>query len=622
MLAALRSTVSGFLAKALMMLLVISFAIWGIGDILRTTGTSYVASIGGERISMVEFQRELARLKRAMEASNLPKVDDRALAGQLMRQILIERLTNLRMHDLGLSVGDTLLASKLRTAPIFQNPDGTFNSNAFRAMLHQRGMSEEGFLAQMKNDMKSRALLDSIDTSDIALPDALLAMQALAAGETRDAVVVTLPIAAANPKAPSEKELKDYYDQQKEVLYIEPEKRTLEYATFGASDITALVDKRITDTVVKDKYESEKTRFAKPEERHVLQLLASDSKDAATAKAAIKPGAGLGDLHKAVAGAKQTDLGTVARDKLPAAAGDAVFAAKSGEVVGPVDTDFGQAFYQVTAIQPASTADFEKVKPIILAELRDEARDKTMQDVSNQLEDTLAAGKSMHDALAAAGISSTAHELKSVTPDTARESKDPLTAAVAAQGFSLNEGETSNLNVARSGAYFVVHVKAVTPATPKPFEAVRADVDKRLRTQAAADETSERAGTLIADLHKNKDWQAVLNAQHASGRTVGNIARSGNTAGLPGPLAQAVFEHAPGGAAGPFTLPTGDVMLAIVTGVHHNPAAKLTDAKRKELAGAFKEEVMQQYFESLSKRYPVDVNQKVLAEAVRGNADE
>ena len=57
MLEALRKSVSGILAKILIALLIVSFAVWGIGDMVRSYGRDVVAQVGDRSISAGEFRQ-------------------------------------------------------------------------------------------------------------------------------------------------------------------------------------------------------------------------------------------------------------------------------------------------------------------------------------------------------------------------------------------------------------------------------------------------------------------------------------------------------------------------------------------------------------------------------------
>ena len=63
MLESMRNAAQGFVGKAIMTvvmgLIIVSFVIWGVGDMLRGFTASTVASVGGAKISAQEYPRRL-----------------------------------------------------------------------------------------------------------------------------------------------------------------------------------------------------------------------------------------------------------------------------------------------------------------------------------------------------------------------------------------------------------------------------------------------------------------------------------------------------------------------------------------------------------------------------------
>ena len=90
MLDSLRRGAVNWFAKGLLGLLVIAFAVWGIGDVIRNVGRGTLATIGGPQITVDEYrqayQDEMASLTRRFgrrlttEQAKLLGVEQRALA--------------------------------------------------------------------------------------------------------------------------------------------------------------------------------------------------------------------------------------------------------------------------------------------------------------------------------------------------------------------------------------------------------------------------------------------------------------------------------------------------------------------------------------------------------------
>src|SRR5215469_18237149 len=119
MLRGLRKASSNWLGKAVMAavvgFLVISFAIWGIGDIFRGFGRSTVAKIGHTEITIEQFRTLYHdRLQQYSRQLGRPITPDQARAtgldGVVTGQIFSEILLDERARGLGLALSDSEVA--------------------------------------------------------------------------------------------------------------------------------------------------------------------------------------------------------------------------------------------------------------------------------------------------------------------------------------------------------------------------------------------------------------------------------------------------------------------------------------------------------------------------------
>ncbi|MGF1473122.1 MAG: peptidylprolyl isomerase [Rubrobacteraceae bacterium] len=133
---------------------------------------------------------------------------------------------------------------------------------------------------------------------------------------------------------PSEKEIKAFYDENKDLQFSTPEQRCISHILFN------------------------KDQEQKAEE--VKQQLEDGDNFAALAREFSQdPGS------KEQGG----DLGCQGEGSFVPEFEEAAFGADEGEIVGPVETEFGYHLIKVTETQPAETAPLEEVKPEIREQL-------------------------------------------------------------------------------------------------------------------------------------------------------------------------------------------------------------------------------------------------------------
>src|SRR6266540_4026162 len=138
MLRGLRKASSNWLGKAVMAavvgFLVISFAIWGIGDIFRGFGRSTVAKIGRTEITVEQFrtlyndrlQQYSRQLGRPISADQARATGlDRLVTGQIFSEILLDE----RARALGLALSDSEVAKLITNDPALDRKSTRLNSS-------------------------------------------------------------------------------------------------------------------------------------------------------------------------------------------------------------------------------------------------------------------------------------------------------------------------------------------------------------------------------------------------------------------------------------------------------------------------------------------------------------
>ena len=89
MLQAIRSKAGSFVVKGLFGLLILTFGVWGIGDIFRGFGVFTVAKIGKTEISIDQFRQQYnERLQQLGQQMRRPITPDQARALGLEQRIL------------------------------------------------------------------------------------------------------------------------------------------------------------------------------------------------------------------------------------------------------------------------------------------------------------------------------------------------------------------------------------------------------------------------------------------------------------------------------------------------------------------------------------------------------
>jgi foldase protein PrsA len=142
---------------------------------------------------------------------------------------------------------------------------------------------------------------------------------------------------------------------------------------------------KVTNADVEQYYNKNKERFAQPERRDLLVVLTKTEARAQQAKNALDDGESwrsvvrqysIDEASKAQGG----KLPAVAEGQQERALDEAVFAARKGQIEGPVKTQFGWYVFEVDKVTPASQQTLEQSRETIRNLLRSQGQQKALDD--------------------------------------------------------------------------------------------------------------------------------------------------------------------------------------------------------------------------------------------------
>ncbi|MGQ0677309.1 MAG: SurA N-terminal domain-containing protein [Rhodospirillales bacterium] len=625
MLQSIRSKATSWVIKILFGILIVSFAIWGIGDILRGPGAqATVAQVGDISISAQElnneFRTQIDRL-RPVFGGNLDTDKARQL-GLLDRTLdtLVERaLMQEELKHLGVTVSEAALRRQIASIPAFRNQAGLFDPQRYAQALRQNNMTEAGFVATLRQDMARAQFAGSIGAG-IAPPATLADLMFRHREEKRVADYVAVEAAAMPaPPAPDEAEARAFLERHKD-RFSTPEFRSLEIAAVDSAAVMAGF--KPDEAKLKESYEQRLAEFKKPERRHLLQMSLRDEDAAKRAREDVAKGKDFLAAAKETAGQSDdtTRLGAVARSDLPPDIAGPVFALAAGAVSEPVKTAFGWNLFLVEKIEPAHTETLEQARARLIADLAREAAGGAITRLGHKFEDERAGGASMAEAAGRAGL-----KLFKVAA-VARDGKGPddkpaegLPAANAGQAEILKAAFEAPVNADApmlelpDGGVVFLRVISLTPPAVKPYEQVK---DAVIEAIAAEKRRNEAEKTAQAIVDKVKSGRLLPSA--AEGRKVEATKpftrADANAFGRPAPaLTQGVFKLKPGEPAlGP--VPGGYVVAVLKQVVPADPAADkaASERVRDELRQAIANDIYAQLTAALRQRIGVDVKQSVI----------
>jgi foldase protein PrsA len=142
--------------------------------------------------------------------------------------------------------------------------------------------------------------------------------------------------------------------------------------------------KEPSEAEVREYYEKNKERFAQPELRNVNVVLTKTEDEARRAKAELQKGQSFEQVAKRFSidelSKRQGGKLLLAKGRQSTGPGPVAFTARKGELQGPVKTPYGYYVFEVTNITPASQPSFVRAKRSVRNQLGTQPRQKAVDE--------------------------------------------------------------------------------------------------------------------------------------------------------------------------------------------------------------------------------------------------
>jgi len=608
--------------------LVISFAVWGIGDIFRGFGQSSAIEVGDTEISTRELQdyyNDQLRLISRRLGRPLTPAQARALGidQQVLGQLVADTAFNQDAKQLRLAVTDAEVARRITSDPNFAGPDGQFDRRRFEDIINRAGYTEGRFVAEQRNVMLRRQIAQSL-AGELTVPTTAKKAINRFQNETREISYLMLgPAQAGDVPAPDAETLTQYFADHK-ALFRAPEYRKIVLLPLSPSDI-AKVD-AVSDAEAKTYYEQHKSDFGRPEKRELSQIVFSNEQEAKAARERIDKGLSFADLAKE-RGLKDTDtaIGTVAKTGIidPAIA-DAAFALKSGEVSQPVKGQFGTVLLKVGKIEPGEQKTYEQVAAQIkqtLAENRAKVEIETLRD---KIEDERAAGSTLIETGKKLGLKTRAVDAidRSGRDPAGQPVKDlPTQPNVVASAFATDVGVDDEALQLPAGGYIYFSVTGITPSRERKLDEVKDKVVERWRNDEIAKRLKTKSDDMVAKLKTGTTLAELASADGLTVQSASDLQRGKPAGFLPASVVEAAFRTPQDAVAAAQGKSETERTVFRVTGVTDPPFNADSEADKKitaTLITSYSDDIAGQYLVHLQKELGVTINQSAVSQAIGG----
>jgi peptidyl-prolyl cis-trans isomerase D len=502
----MRTAAGSWVAKLFFIVLVVSFAGWGIsGRIQGGFGSNYVLKAGETTVSPTEYRlaydRRVSTLSQQL-GQRLTREQATALGvdRQVLSQLVAGAVLDEQARRLGLGISTERIADLTRQDPAFHGTSGQFDRQQFDYVMRQIGMRPEEYM-QNREQLAVRQQIIEATTDGMKAPDTFLKAVALYRGEDRTVEYITMPQSLVEPiEDPSESTLQAWFGKNKK-KYAAPEYRKIAYVRLEPQDIADPAS--VSDEQVKKDYEAHIKNYTTPEKRTIEQIVFKDDAAAEAGLASIKGGATFDDVAKSQGKTEaDTKLGTLAKADIPdQKIADAAFSLKVGEVSPVVEGSFGPVLLRVTAITPEVVKPLSEVADQIRKDLALDEANRDLLDVHDAWEDARAGGATMQEAadkLKLKVVTVDAVDREGRAPDGTVVKGLPESEQLIKGAFESEKGIENDPITTKDGGFIYYEVQDIKPAHERTLDEVRA----KAVTDWKAEQAASRLGAKATEMEK------------------------------------------------------------------------------------------------------------------------
>ncbi|MGM7318592.1 SurA N-terminal domain-containing protein [Idiomarina sp. ST10R2A5] len=576
MLERIREGSQSFTAKAILVLIILTFALAGVGGYITGDTEDAVAKVNGEEIPRSDYDRayenERSRLQEQFGDMFSAITSDpeymRSLRSRVLEQLIEQELLVQYAEDSGMRVGSEQVKAAIRDIPQFRTA-GQFDNDVYLMALRNAGYSPEAFAKVMQQDMTRNQLLRGLSQSEFVLEPEALAFLRLQNQTRSGGFLVANNESFEGQVEVAESDIETFYQQNQDMFRTE-EKLSVAYVELSLAAIES--DIEIADEEVREYYEQRQQQYATEEERRVSHILIEFDTENAKEKAEealaeLEQGADFAEVAQTYSddtfSAEQGgDLDWVEAGMMDEDFDAAVFALENiGDLSEIVETSFGYHIIKLTDLREGTVTPFseveDEVRQQLLAEKAEDRyfeKQQKLAEISFEQPDTLEP--------AADEIGATVRRTDLFTRERA---PTPLSDDVILNNlFSeqlIEEKLNSDVIETSDDRSLVVRVTEHQPVRVKDLEEVREQIVAELRVEKAQELALQQA----------EEWmQAWQSGEETSGEIVwvDSITRNNNE--HPRAIVQELFSMSPSATADENTfttvaLPNGDAAVVALT---------------------------------------------------------
>tara|TARA_Y100001935_G_scaffold107713_1_gene89376 strand:+ start:13638 stop:15530 length:1893 start_codon:yes stop_codon:yes gene_type:complete len=380
MLQSIRDKAQGWIAWAIVILLSIPFALFGIEEYLGGGNEEIVAEIDGTEISENMLKRKISNFRESMRQNLGENYEQSFFEGknfelQILNQLINETVVDKIVRDWNLRADDSQVSSYIRNAESFQN-QGAFDKQLYESALRSRGLSSSGFEDFVRQDIVISQFENGIKSTNF-IPKKEILNYVRLMNQKRYIEYIRIPKSNFySTSKVNDNDAQAFYDTEID-KYVTPERVKIEYIELNLDSLSEFVE--INEDDLLNHFFQNKVEFVGNSEREVSHILIGESfkTDAERLQKIDSISLQLKNGEKfSVLAEKFSDdpgsakdggkLGWLSRGIMPKEFENKAFSIEVGSLSDPIKTEFGYHVIWVTNERGNSKLDYNDVKEKVL----------------------------------------------------------------------------------------------------------------------------------------------------------------------------------------------------------------------------------------------------------------
>lgn len=518
-----KSKVGTIILVVFLLLIVASFALADLSNFQGGSlgsNSSTLARVGDEEVTDKELSDALEQ-RLSQVRQQRPDADYAALAQDfepLMASLIDQAALSAYADKYGFNLSKKLVDAQIAQIPGARGLDGKVSDASYQAWLAQQRMTDAQVREIIRSGLLQQLLLEPL-AAGARRPVGAATPYASMLLESRQGDVALIPVEAFRAGlTPTVADIQSFYAANR-ARYMVPEQRAVRIARIGPQQVANVTP---TEPEIAAYYNARKDLYGASESRVISQAVVPDQQTAQAIAARARAGgtfaaaaapAGFSAADVSIGPQKRQEFTGLAGEKVAAAA----FGAKSGEVVGPVQSDLGWHVVKVESVSTTGGKPLAEVRGEIVTKLTAEKRKEAIELLVEKVESAITAGSSFQEAVQATGLTPVQTPLLLANGTSRQDANFKLPPELAPAVRSAFDLEPNDDPVVESlpgdGGYALVAPAQVVPAAPAPLAQIRDRVASDWIQQQASARARAAASAIAAKVAKGTSLaQAVAQA--------------------------------------------------------------------------------------------------------------